>query len=57
MMMSAKIANTLVVLILIVLSLAILANSMAKPVGRDEQMYCTGAALLSEGKHRRCPIV
>jgi len=49
-MMSAKIANILVVLILIVLSLAILANSMAKPLGRDEQMYCTGGALLAEGK-------
>jgi len=49
-MMSAKIANILVLLILIVLSLAILANSMAKPLGRDEQMYCTGGALLAEGK-------
>ncbi len=49
-MMSAKIANILVVLILIVLSLAILANSMTKPLGRDEQMYCTGGALLAEGK-------
>jgi len=50
MMMFAKIANIPVVLILIVLSLAILANSMAKPIGRDEQMYCTGGALLAEGK-------
>ena len=49
-MMSAKIANILVLLILIVLSLAILANSMAKPLGRDEQMYCTGGALLAEGR-------
>jgi len=49
-MMPAKVANILVVLILIVLSLAILANSMAKPLGRDEQMYCTGGALLAEGR-------
>ena len=49
MMMSAKTVNILVLLILIVLSLAILANSMAKPIGRDEQMYCTGGALLAEG--------
>ncbi len=32
------------------MSLAILANSMTKPLGHDEQMYCTGAALLSQGK-------
>ncbi len=50
MMLFAKITNILVVLILIVLSLAILANSMAKPIGRDEQMYCTGGALLAQGK-------
>jgi len=49
-MMPAKVANILVVLMLIVLSLAILANSMAKPLGRDEQMYCTGGALLAEGR-------
>ncbi len=49
-MMSAKIANILVVVILIVLSLAIFANSMTKPLGRDEQMYCTGGALLTEGR-------
>ncbi len=49
-MMSAKIVNILVLLILIVLSLAILANSMTKPLGRDEQMYCTGGALLAQGK-------
>ncbi len=49
-MMSAKITNILVISILIVLSLAILANSMSKPLGRDEQMYCTGGALLAQGK-------
>ena len=48
--MSAKIANILVVLILIVLLLAVFGNSMTKPLGRDEQMYCTGGALLAEGR-------
>jgi len=49
-MMSVKITNILAILILIVLSLAILANSMSKPLGRDEQMYCTGSALLAQGR-------
>jgi len=48
--MSAKIVNILVVLILIVLSLAVFGNSMTKPLGRDEQMYCTGGALLAQGR-------
>ncbi len=48
--MSPKILNILVVLILIVLSLAILANSMTKPLGRDEQMYCAAGSLLAQGK-------
>jgi hypothetical protein len=48
--MPVKIINILVILILIVLSVAILANSMSKPLGRDEQMYCTGSALLAQGK-------
>ena len=48
--MSEKIANILVLLIPIALSLAILANSMTKPLGRDEQMYCTGGVLLAHGK-------
>jgi 4-amino-4-deoxy-L-arabinose transferase-like glycosyltransferase len=48
--MLTKILNILVVLILIALSLAILANSMAKPLGRDEQMYCTAGSLLAQGK-------
>jgi hypothetical protein len=47
---SSKIVNITAVLILFILSLAILANAMSKPVGRDEQMYCTGAVLLAEGK-------
>jgi 4-amino-4-deoxy-L-arabinose transferase-like glycosyltransferase len=49
-MMSVKIINIFIILILIVLSVAILANSMSKPLGRDEQMYCTGSALLAQGK-------
>ena len=49
-MMSAKTVNILVVLILIVLSLAVFGNSMTKPLGRDEQMYCTGGALLAQGR-------
>jgi len=48
--MSSKIAIICVVITLIILSAAILANSMAKPVGRDEQMYCTGAVCMAQGK-------
>ena len=48
--MLPKIVNILVVLILIALSLAIFANSMTKPLGRDEQMYCTAGSLLAHGK-------
>lgn len=49
-MKSSRIVIIIVVTILIVLSAAILANSMTKPVGRDEQMYCTGAVCLAQGK-------
>ena len=48
--MSPKIINIIVVIILFILSLAVLANTMSKPVGRDEQMYCTGGALMAQGK-------
>jgi hypothetical protein len=48
--MSAKSINIAVILILTVLSLMMLANSMTKPLGRDEQMYCTGGVLMAEGK-------
>jgi hypothetical protein len=48
--MSAKSINIAVILIMVFLSLAILADSMTKPLGRDEQMYCTGGALMAEGK-------
>jgi len=39
-----------VVLLLVFLSAAILANSMTKPVSRDEHMYCTAGALLAQGQ-------
>ena len=48
--MLEKIVNIIVVFALIVLSAAILANSMTKPVARDEQMYCAGAVCLAQGK-------
>ncbi|MFC1738103.1 hypothetical protein ACFL1G_03525 [Planctomycetota bacterium] len=48
--MSPKLTNFLLVLGLIVLSAAIVADSMTKPIGHDEQMYCTAAALLAQGK-------
>jgi hypothetical protein len=48
--MSPKIINIVVVIILIILSLAVIANTMSKPVGRDEQMYCTGAVFMAQGK-------
>lgn len=39
-----------VALILAILSAALLANSMTKPVSRDEHMYCTAGALLAQGQ-------
>ncbi|OHB64821.1 MAG: hypothetical protein A2168_04230 [Planctomycetes bacterium RBG_13_50_24] len=48
--MSPKIITIILVIILFILSLAVLANTMTKPVGRDEQMYCSGAALTAQGK-------
>ncbi|MHC4741660.1 MAG: hypothetical protein ACYS8Z_07105 [Planctomycetota bacterium] len=48
--MSKRNVNIIVVLAAVVLSTAIFANSMSKPVGRDEQMYCTAAVLMSRGK-------
>jgi len=48
--MSPKIVNIIVILVLVVLCLSIMANSMSKPIGRDEQMYCTGGVLLAQGK-------
>jgi hypothetical protein len=34
----------------VLLAAAILANSLTKPIGRDEQMYCTAGALLAQGR-------
>ncbi|UCE98640.1 MAG: hypothetical protein JSV82_05470 [Planctomycetota bacterium] len=48
--MSKKVINGIVILTLVVLSLALLANSMTKRLAHDEQMYCTGAVLLAQGK-------
>jgi len=39
-----------VVLVLVILSAALLANSMTKPVSRDEHMYCTAGVLLARGQ-------
>ena len=47
---SAKTIYIFIIIILVVLSLGILANSMMKPPGRDEQMYCTGGVLMTQGK-------
>jgi hypothetical protein len=57
--MLQKITSIVVILILLCLSLAILANSMTKPVGRDEQRFCTAAVLTAQGKivYRDFPYV
>ena len=47
---STKVINVIVILTLGVLSLALLANSMTKPLCHDEQMYTTGAVLLARGR-------
>jgi len=48
--MPLKVIYVLFILVLVVLSFAVLANSMTKPLGRDEQMYCTGGVLLAQGR-------
>jgi len=48
--MSAKTADIVTIAVVVLLSLAILANSMSKPIGRDEQMYCTAGVLTAQGK-------
>jgi len=45
---SIKVIYILVILVLLILSFAVLANSMTKPLGRDEHMYCTAGVLLSQ---------
>jgi len=39
-----------VLVVLLVLSAVLWANSMTKPVSRDEHMYCTAGALLARGQ-------
>ena len=39
----------LVILVIAMFCISILANSMTKEVGRDEQMYCTAGVLLAQG--------
>ncbi len=48
--MLPKIIHIAAVLLLAILTAAILANSMTKPIGHDEQMYCSGAVLVAQGK-------
>jgi len=44
------IINIAVILMFAVFSLAIFANSMTKPLGHDEQMYCSAGVMLAQGK-------
>jgi 4-amino-4-deoxy-L-arabinose transferase-like glycosyltransferase len=46
----SKVINIAAVLAVSVLSLAVFVNSMTKPIGHDEQMYCTAAVFLAQGK-------
>lgn len=46
---STRNAAVVCVVVLIVLAAAMLANSMTKPVSRDEQMYCTAGVLMARG--------
>ncbi len=48
--MLPKIVNIIAVIVIIILALAVFANSMSKPVSRDEQMYCSAGAMLAHGK-------
>jgi hypothetical protein len=48
--MLPKVVNIIAVIVIIILALAFFANSMAKPVSRDEQMYCTAGVLVAQGK-------
>lgn len=45
-----RIAQPLALAVVLILSAAILANSMTKELGRDEQMYCTAGVLLGQGQ-------
>ena len=48
--MSDKIIYIVAFIVLAALSLVILGNSMTKPVGRDEHMYCTAGVLMAQGR-------
>lgn len=48
--MSQKLINILIVLLLIIISASVFANSMTKPLSRDEHMYCTAGVLMAQGK-------
>jgi hypothetical protein len=45
-----KAVNIILFIGLFILSLIIAADSMSKPIGHDEHMYCTAAALIAQGK-------
>ncbi|MHC4187778.1 MAG: hypothetical protein ACYSRQ_06255, partial [Planctomycetota bacterium] len=45
-----KAVNIILFIGLFLLSLIIAADSMSKPIGHDEHMYCTAAALIAQGK-------
>ncbi len=46
---SKRPARLFCVVVMIVLAATMLANSMIKPVSRDEQMYCTAGVLMARG--------
>lgn len=48
--MLTKAIKAAVIIILVIVGLAIAANSLTKPVGHDEHMYCTAGVLLAQGK-------
>ena len=45
-----KAANIILLLGLFILGLVIAADSMSKPIGHDEHMYCTAEELKTERK-------
>lgn len=47
---AAKIHNLLLAAVIIFLSISLLGNSMAKELGRDENVYCTSGYLIAQGK-------
>ncbi len=49
-LMSPWIGNVTAIVVLVALAAGVFSNSMTKPVGHDEQMYCTGGVLLAQGK-------